>query len=354
MTKQYFYTFDALRFLSFLLVFFHHTPVDSSHLLSFFTHSGGIGVSFFFVLSGFLISYILIIEKKNKAKISLKNFFIRRALRIWPLFYAMILFAYITPHILNLLNLPSSNQGYDPNWLMSILFLENYQMMITDSFPNISPLRVMWSLCVEEHFYIIWGILLYFIPVKKIPVLTLISIFFAITIRFVYLKYNISTADIFSNIDYFTIGAIPAYLFIEHKQKLNQFLSSIIHLKYLLVIFTLITIFCFPLINSKQLQIFSPTLFACLFSAVILSTLGVKNQLQINNYYICKLGVYTYSLYLFHTIFINLFFQILKNQNFPFKTGILFVCSLASTILFSFVSYHLFEKQFLKLKQFFY
>ena len=90
MKREYFQSFDALRFISFFLVFLLHTPVDENSFMSFFSKSGGTGVSFFFVLSGFLITYILIIEKKNFNKISLKNFFVRRILRIWPLFYLMI------------------------------------------------------------------------------------------------------------------------------------------------------------------------------------------------------------------------------------------------------------------------
>lgn len=96
MARKHFYTFNFLRFISFLLVFFHHTPISKSSFFYFFSKSGGIGVIFFFALSGFLITYILMHEKMSLGKILLKNFFIRRALRIWPLFYLMILFAFLT------------------------------------------------------------------------------------------------------------------------------------------------------------------------------------------------------------------------------------------------------------------
>ena len=86
----------------------------------------------------------------------------------------MIAFAYLSLYILNALELPYENEGYKPHLLTSILFAEYYKMMITNSFPDGAPLRVMWSLCVEEHFYMIWGVLLYFISYKKI----LISLYY--------------------------------------------------------------------------------------------------------------------------------------------------------------------------------
>ena len=81
-SRRYFHTFDALRFFSFLLVFFQHLPGSGFRIVDFFQKSGEVGVSFFFVLSGFLITYILLYEKTTKEKIKLKNFFIRRILRI--------------------------------------------------------------------------------------------------------------------------------------------------------------------------------------------------------------------------------------------------------------------------------
>ena len=118
---RYFYTFDVLRFLAFLIVFLHHLPTTDNTFFNFFMHSGGIGVQIFFVLSGFLISYILIEEKKISNKLNLKNFFMRRVLRIWPLYYAMIFFAFITPWILKLFSIESSDEGYSPNWLFPLL-----------------------------------------------------------------------------------------------------------------------------------------------------------------------------------------------------------------------------------------
>ena len=92
------------------------------------------------MLSGFLITYIILEEKQRTGMFKIKNFFVRRILRIWPLFYLMILVAFLTPYLAHLIGFNISNEGYKPNWLMSGLFLENYKMMITNTLPNTSPL----------------------------------------------------------------------------------------------------------------------------------------------------------------------------------------------------------------------
>ena len=90
-----------------------------------------------------------------------------------------------------------------------------------------------------------------------------------------------------------------------------------------------------------------------LFSVTILFTLG-NNSIHINdNLWFSKLGVYTYALYLYHTIIILLLIQVFKSLSFS-NWYLLAITSLSITIGISIISYHLFEKQFLKLKRYFY
>lgn len=347
--RVHFQTFDSLRFLSFLLVFLHHSPIPVDNFLHKISQAGGIGVSFFFVLSGFLITYILLLEKVNSNNvISLKNFFIRRILRIWPLYYAMVLFAFCTPYILSILHLAYSNEGYSPKWFFTLAFLENYVMMYTDSFPNVSPLRVMWSLCIEEHFYIIWGIVFYFISLKNLPKFLIISIVFTVICRFFYEKAGIMTADIFTNIGYFAFGGIPAYIFVFRKDIIKKLELVPVYYKYLFPGFIILAIILES--NYYNLsQVSKYLLFSVLFSTLILSTLGTKNTFRISDRSILAiLGKYTYGLYLFHTIYINFFAKIASQYGW-FSIMLL---SFISTIIAAYFSYHVFEKRFLKLKKY--
>lgn len=353
--RRHFHTFDAFRFIAFFLVFLLHAPLPDHSIFNLFSKSGGIGVSFFFVLSGFLITYILLFEKETKNKINLKKFFIRRILRIWPLYYLMILFAFFTPYILEILNLPYSNEGYTPNWLISCLFLENYNMMYTGSFPNTSPLRVMWSLCIEEHFYIVWGTIFYFFSTKKIPIIILFSIIIATVSRIIYSYYSINDLDLFTNIDYFAYGAIPAYCLIKKEGIVKKINSISIVKKINIAFITLSYVFISPKINFQLQQFINPFIFGILFSLIIFFIISPKKSIYIkDSNIISKLGVYTYGLYLYHTIVIILLTKVFEKLDFDTNNIYINILSLILTIIISMVSYHLFESKFIKLKKYFY
>lgn len=348
--RVHFHTFDSLRFLSFLLVFFCHAPIPKDSILYYFSKAGDIGVSFFFVLSGFLITYILIVEKiNNKGEIPLKKFFKRRILRIWPLYYAMVLFAMCTPFILSFFNVSYSDEGYQPNWFFTLTFLENYKLIFEKEIPNVAPLLVFWSLCVEEHFYIFWGLMFYFISLKNIPKLLISCIMFSFLMQAVYEKYNFNPMDLFTNIHSFAFGAIPAYIFVFHKEiieKLGRIPAIYKYLYGVVVIVVILIVANTNMISDIKVRAF---LFSILFSILIFFTLGKKNVFKISdNSILAKLGKYTYGLYLFHTILIRLFAKI--GSRFDMNWIEIILLSLLSTILFSILSYHLFEKQFLKLK----
>src|SRR3954471_16382358 len=109
----YFPNLNGLRFIAALLVIIHHTE-QIKDLFGLNSHwknyhiwiLGKLGVTLFFVLSGFLITYLLLTEKKEFNTIFIKNFYIRRILRIWPLYYLVtILSFFVLPHI-SFLNIP--------------------------------------------------------------------------------------------------------------------------------------------------------------------------------------------------------------------------------------------------------
>lgn len=359
MKKRHFQTFDALRFFAFFKVFLLHLPIVAFPFFSFLKDGGGIGVIFFFVLSGFLITYIILEEKTQTGSLNLYHFFARRVLRIWPLYYLMIAFAFFLPFALSLLNLPSSDSGYKPNWLMSFSFLENYKMIFSHDSPNVSPLNVMWSLCIEEHFYIIWGLCLFFIRVDKVPLLIVLSILIANVSRYLFSLYDLSTLDILTNIDYFAYGAFPAFLLIRKNalfDRINRLPSWLLTLTIMIIITYIVTS---PHLIYFQKDLIEPTIWGVSFAFIIFIVVPNQSRFTINDRNILsRLGVFTYGLYLYHTIIINLFIQLFKKSDIsldiPINAILFSAISLLVTVLVSILSYHLFEKQFLKLKKYFY
>lgn len=154
---------DGLRAIAVLLVVFSHgsywlLPPDVRIPM------GGIGVGIFFVLS-YLITSLLLRERSNRGRISLRDFYVRRALRIWPLYYAVLLF-----HLLVLLHIDAKHWGgvwlspsapQYPNfghvWWSYLVFAQNY---VSDLKHVNLGLGVYWSLAIEEQYYLVWPLVL--------------------------------------------------------------------------------------------------------------------------------------------------------------------------------------------------
>lgn len=355
--KQHFESFDALRFFSFLIVFFSHLPYSKINGLHFLKLEGTIGVNFFFILSGFLITYILLFEKKIQGSINLKHFFAKRILRIWPLYFVVILFAFSSNYIIQFLGLSSSNVGYSPNWLLSCLFLENYMVIHHHSYANISPLPVIWSLCIEEHFYIIWGILLYFIKIQRVLPIIITLIIVGYISRFIFVYNNWLFKDIFTNIDYFMYGAIPAYFYVNNKEKFNSIVATVSnYIKTVIIILSILLIYFASHYGFKNSALVTPIAYGILFTSVLIIFIPNDANFKINpNSIISKLGKYTYSLYLLHVVIINFFIQLFTKINVSIENNsiVFILISFATTILASYISFIIIEKPFLKLKKYF-
>ena len=129
------------------------------------THGGRFGVIFFFVLSGFLITYLMFIEKSKTGQFKLGHFYVRRALRIWPLYF----FSLIIGFVLYPMAVSYSGFSHDENANLTwySLFIANFDH-IYHGFPTANILGVHWSVCVEEQFYLIWPILIIFLAKKGV------------------------------------------------------------------------------------------------------------------------------------------------------------------------------------------
>src|SRR6266516_3487296 len=145
---------DGLRAVAALLVMWAHLPQVGSyyfsslfHLASTYMFAVYLGVDIFFVLSGFLITRILVAEKHNAT--SLYNFYLRRCFRIFPIYYAVII-------LLSIVN-PTTQLKW------CALYLSNYYFAFDMSSHY---LRHTWSLAVEEHFYLIWPLIVFYTPIK--------------------------------------------------------------------------------------------------------------------------------------------------------------------------------------------
>ena len=162
LATRHFGSLDGLRFLCISAVIWHHTPgaVEMADLSILFAR-GHVGVDFFFVLSGFLITTLLLREEAAKGRFSLRGFYWRRALRILPAYYLVVGLAAFNAIVLNG---RSEDIALVPYY---IFFLSNF---LTEHIGLLDP---TWSLSVEEQYYLIWPALLLLLPRRWLPTLLL-------------------------------------------------------------------------------------------------------------------------------------------------------------------------------------
>jgi peptidoglycan/LPS O-acetylase OafA/YrhL len=148
MRPQHLKCLDGIRAIAFLIVFISHAGLEDRI-------PGAFGVTIFFFLSGYLITSLLRMEWDRTERISLKSFYIRRACRILPPLYVVLALAVL----LNLFGIPSRDVSI--SGLLSIFFYySNYLTLLSPLHPGLPPgMGVLWSLMVEEHFYLIFPLL---------------------------------------------------------------------------------------------------------------------------------------------------------------------------------------------------
>lgn len=363
--KRRFHTLDALRFFAFLKVYLLHVPLQGDFpIFSFLKSGGGIGVSFFFVLSGFLISYLLIFEKIQNEKINLKKFLIRRSLRIYPLFFFLVVLGFLLPYgFKEQIGFHMIGGGYDLDWRYSFTFLENYKMLLADNFPKTTPLSVFWSLCIEEHFYLVWMLILFFIPSNRILHFLIGCIFIAWIARYldpiIWDNHMIQQNDLFTNLDYFAVGGILGWQVATNYNQLVNFIQKIsLQKKYLYIFLTIgMVIFqgqLFPA-SSFSLSLFRPTFFAIVFTLLIALFIPPNSPIYIKDSNpISYLGKISFGLYVYHLIFIHVLFQYFLNQKILLDNwwvvGLFIVVTFGSSVLVSILSFHFLEKPFLRMR----
>lgn len=171
LNMQRFYSpqLDGLRFLAALAVFIHHVPPIPG--FGAFKFYGWIGVDIFLTISAYLITRLILVEAAAKGTFSLKNFYIRRALRIWPLY-----FGYITVMCLLTLALDRSSFSNVAAWWLSHVSFTGNVLTAIKGYEN-QPIFTshLWTISLEEQAYIVLPLALSVFVIKK-PVLRNVTI----------------------------------------------------------------------------------------------------------------------------------------------------------------------------------
>ena len=365
--KIHFENLNGLRFIGAFMVFlFHAFTINREVWGTFFestpfvaarklTSIGHYGVNLFFVLSGFLITYLLLKELKERGKIHLGFFLIRRILRLWPLYFVIVLFGFfVFPY------LPFGIQTVHEFWRYA-LFLSNFDEIINGSRDSLNFLTATWSVSIEEQFYIGWALVIGFFQWKTIHSF---RIFFLLVIAgsFIFRFYHAAdpafiyyhTLSVISDM---AIGGLLATIVFERRE-----IRIIENLKTWQIVFIYLLGILFLFASHKllpgRLVAFERLISGTFFAFVLVEQLKAKHSFFKADRipYFERAGKLTYGFYLFHSLLIYYLcktFELLDlNQNAAYFVLYFFLLLCANSLL-SVISYRYFEKPLLNLKRYF-
>lgn len=298
---------------------------------------GEVGVTLFFVLSGFLITRILLVSKHEKNYFS--YFYIRRTLRIFPLYYLFLIIYYLLMPFL----IPINSDGGIYYWF----YLQD--LAITFQWITNGPIY-FWSLAVEEHFYLFWPLIIWYFKNKQIVFIVfailLLAFFVRLWLLFIHKEPFYFT---FSRIDELSIGALLAIQEAEKKWTIkskNKFL----------LIFVCITI-PFIVLFTKFSGLANPVIQVVKFIFMAFASYGLIGYIiNANKDNLLKkilkskpflfTGKISYGLYVYHSLCFTI-----MDKYFPINSlGLRFLISFSFCFIIASLSYYLFERFFLKLK----
>jgi peptidoglycan/LPS O-acetylase OafA/YrhL len=303
---------DGIRGLAIVLVMVCHfsrvlTPKTPLQLLfSNLTEAGWVGVDLFFVLSGFLISGILLDSKTSANYFS--SFYMRRILRIFPLYYSVcFVYLVVVPLLQRHARLMTGvhSVGSDQIWFWT--YMVNWGQAITHR--PFNALVHFWSLAIEEQFYLLWPLAVLFVYKRNLARLCIGLVLVAELLRIVLLLNGFSLFTIFqltvTRLDGLALGSLAA-LAVRDEAWLKQaasLLKFIIPIPFVWLVVLGLVSGGFSQIKGPLVIIFSPMLLAVMFAGIVLSAIlhpGSPFELFLRAPWLRSCGKYSYAMYVFH------------------------------------------------------
>jgi peptidoglycan/LPS O-acetylase OafA/YrhL len=351
---------DVLRFLAFLGVFLHHTlprdasaytnsglPTALSELLVAAKNAGAYGVDLFFVLSAYLITELLLREHANRGSFSISAFYVRRALRIWPLYFVFLaLTVLVIPTIL-------PDDAFGTAYIVSFaLFFGNWVCAANGlPFSVASPL---WSISVEEQFYLAWPPLLRLVGINRLKPLAIALLVVALATRILLAGLGIEHPAVWCNtiarLDSIALGALLAVSLRGGVPQIKAF-GRLLLGGLALVMFLLVGKYL-PQDGPVSVLTFLVTALASVMLIAAVLRTHAEFLLRAPFSWLVYLGRISYGLYVFHLLAIALVAKLLiVNLGVPLNFELRLLFSFGLTVLLAAVSYRWLERPFLDLKK---
>jgi peptidoglycan/LPS O-acetylase OafA/YrhL len=346
---------DCLRFFAFLAVFVHHTfaheadyyaarQIPFGAFIASAARAGSFGVDLFFLLSAYLITELLFREKEQFGSVHLKSFYVRRMLRIWPLYFLAVVIGVVLP-------LLDPNQKFPLRYVAAFLLLAGNWIISLAGFPQ-SVMNPLWSVSFEEQFYLIWPALISRARRARTALLASgLLLVVAEASRLVLLKYarqRHSEVEIFTNtftrLDPLALGIATAVILrkkqIEMRGLWRLSCAMLGAVVWLFAGHYFRLTLAFMLIGYPAMALGSWLIFMSVFG------LGVAPR------WLRYLGKISYGLYVFHMLALYLAEKMIGGYARNWGKFIIFWwLGLALTMGMAALSYRFYESPFLRLKE---
>lgn len=330
---------DAVRGIAVLLVLVHNTDIYPSLHLRFIVRNGWMGVDLFFVLSGFLITGILLDTKKSNGYFA--NFYARRCLRIWPLYYSALLFMFIVVPVLHPAEHINIFAARSSPWWAYPIFLQNFLVPVPTNAAGL--LGVTWSLAVEEQFYLVWPLVVRLCTKAQLRRMALGVICVSPLLRF-YLQHHgvIIYSNTFCRLDGLMAGALLAVVTRSSNFKPARFVMP----AWITLFASAVLALGIDAMNQRWLA-FSFIALAAV-SLVYLALFSEQRQLQwlLRSRFLVYTGIISYGIYVLEKIPLDA----IKAFHLDRHPLIAFSAAIVSTYALAMLSWNFLEKPFLRLK----
>ncbi len=360
---------NTLRFFAASLVLFDHARHHLNEMGILFAqsipilHKGVTAVNFFFTLSGFLISYLAINEINEYGKVNFKFFYIRRVLRIFPLYYLVFFIMFCLVGIVVPIVLNESLLGF-PMWQGGMLYVFMLPNLVKAIWPDtVGGLNILWSIGVEEQFYLLFPVVILAIKnrasrLQKISLITIGYFVWYWLLRLNIFGFNASALQFLETLKfhYMLVGILFAvlchnYMYGKEASVVTLLINNKIFQSVLFILALLI--FVLPINENILIDLLSSIVFALLIVTVSHRKKGIINY---NIKFLSYFGVISYGIYLLHPMmsyflrFVVLKFDSLNSVLIEYP-WLYLVVLLLITLFSAHISYTFYEKRFLRLKQ---
>jgi peptidoglycan/LPS O-acetylase OafA/YrhL len=344
--SRFFPALDGLRCISILGVIAFHAGLTNP---SFFGRNGGLGVEFFFVISGFLITTLLLREQSDTGHISLKKFYIRRALRIFPMYFTVLALYCLATFVTD--RHAPEGQEFFHRLPIFLTFTSNWFMPASGHF------ALSWSLSTEEQFYLFWPLLVCLSRRRWTPLIVISALALSDQMMEIMIgtgAYNLGQHGnriVTSLATPICIGCVLAYTLhwragfaVAQRALRHPWLAA--GAMAVAMAFTCV----FPseqhLLARQATLLVIALLGGVIVAACCVSTGGVLKPI-LTNRFVRHVGVISYGMYLMHQLCLKVAHKLPVVRDMPI---LVFIVGLAIVITVASLSYRFYEKRFLQLK----